>query len=180
MRDARRRQAFTLIELLAASALSALLVLVLFQVLGSLTRSRAGLERAAVDEEQSATQTAWKSDLLDLLRWDLTNASDVSIKPGLVVLTGHGALDRRSLAATQEPVTVVYRVEHRGTANCLVRHQVSRNGLSAGSDWSELVCADVTGFEASRIEEAAAQAPSTRVRIAGSGGLIFDEVIVVK
>jgi hypothetical protein len=169
-----------LIELLAASALAAVLVLVLFQVIGSLSRARAALQRVDADERQSATQTGWKSGVLDLLRWDLTNADDVSVKPGLVMLTGHGALDRRSLAATQEPVTVVYRIQRRGSVNCLVREQVRRATSSANAGWSELVCADVTQFELSRALGSTGQTPPTHVRIAGTTGLVLDEMIVVK
>jgi prepilin-type N-terminal cleavage/methylation domain-containing protein len=176
-----RRSAFTLIELLAASALAALLMLVLFQVIGSLGRSGAALERAAASEMQSAMQTAWKSDLLDLVRWDLTNAADINLKPGLLTLTGHGALDRQSLAARQEPVTVVYAIERRGNADCLVRHQVRRDGVSGDAGWSELVCANVRRFEVSPVRSRESQSSSsTRVRIDGPAGVVLDEVIVVK
>jgi prepilin-type N-terminal cleavage/methylation domain-containing protein len=181
MKRPARQNGFTLIELLAASALAALLVLVLFQVIGSLSRSRAALDRAASSELQSATQTAWKSDLLDLLRWDLANASDVEFKPGLATFVGHGALDRRSLAAKQEPVTVVYRIERRGNADCLVRRQMSRDGLSGDAGWEELVCDNVTRFEMAPVRGSDdMQTLSTRVRIDGPAGVVLDEIIVVK
>jgi prepilin-type N-terminal cleavage/methylation domain-containing protein len=176
-----RSRGFTLIELLAASALAALLMLVLFQVIGSLGRSRAALERAAANQLQSATQTAWKSDLLDLIRWDLANAADVDLKPGVATLTTHGALDRQSLAAKQEPVTVVYSIERRGKANCLVRRQVRRDGSSPGAaGWSELVCANVTRFEMSPVRSPRSQSSSTRVLIESAAGVVLDEVLVVK
>jgi prepilin-type N-terminal cleavage/methylation domain-containing protein len=175
-----RRTGFTLIELLAASALAALLMLVLCQVIGSLGRSRAALERAAARESQSATQTAWKSDVLDLIRWDLVNAADVSIKPGFVTFTGHAALDRETLSGKQEPVTVVYRIERRGKSDCLVRRQVRRDSLSNDAGWTELVCANVSRFEMSPVRSAGNQEPSTRVRIEGPDGVVLDEVIVVK
>jgi prepilin-type N-terminal cleavage/methylation domain-containing protein len=178
-----RHAGFTLIELLAASALSALLMLVLFQVIASLGRSRAAMDRAAAGELQSATQTAWKSDLLDLIRWDLANAAGINFKPGRVTLTGHGALDRQSLAAEQEPVIVVYAVERRGKTNCLVRNQVRRDGTSNGAGWSELVCANATTFEMSPVRAAHRQqstTTATRVRIAGPAGVVLDEVVVVK
>ena len=184
-RTPTRGSGFTLIELLAASALAALLMLVLFQVIASLGRSRAALERAAASEKQSATQTAWKSDLLDLVRWDLANAADVNLKPGLLTLTGHGALDRQSLAAKQEPVTVVYAIEHRGKADCLVRRQIRRDGSSGGAGWSELVCANVSRFEVSPVrsvgnQSSSSSSSSTRLRIDGAAGVVLDEVIVVK
>jgi len=175
-----RTNGFTLIELLAASALAALLMLVLFQVIASLGRSRAALDRAAASELQSATQTAWKADLLDLIRWDITNASDINFKSGLVTLTAHGALDRQSLAARQLPVTVVYGIERRGKIDCLVRRQVRRDGVSGDEGWAELVCANVTRFEMSPVRSVGMQSPSTRVRIEGPAGVILDELVLVK
>jgi prepilin-type N-terminal cleavage/methylation domain-containing protein len=178
-----RGSGFTLIELLAASALAALLMLVLFQVIGSLGRSRAALERAAAGEMQSAAQTAWKSDLLDLIRWDVTNAAEINVKPGVMTLTGHAALDRRSLAAKQEPVTIVYAIERRGKTGCLLRRQVRRDGASAHAGWSELVCANVSRFEVWPVLVPGSQLSSSssiRMRIEGPAGEVLDEVIVVK
>jgi prepilin-type N-terminal cleavage/methylation domain-containing protein len=188
MTPRRHASGFTLIELLAASALAALLMLVLFQVIGSLGRSRAALERAAASEVQSATQTAWKADLLDLIRWDVANAADVNFKPGVLTLTSHGALDRQSLAAKQEPVMIVYAIEHRGNTDCLVRRQVRRDGSSGDAGWSELVCANVTRFEMSPVRSPGIQSSSSssssssaaRVRIEGPAGVVLDDVIVVK
>ena len=183
MTPRRHASGFTLIELLAASALAALLMLVLFQVIGSLGRSRAALERATASEVQSATQTAWKSDLLELIRWDVANAADVSVKPGLVTLIGHGALDRQSLATKQEPVTVVYAIERRGNAGCLVRRQIRRTGSSGDAGWSEVVCANVTRLEMSPTRSPGIQpssSSSTRVRIEGPAGVVLDEVIIVR
>jgi type II secretory pathway pseudopilin PulG len=178
MTQTRRTAAFTLIELLAASALAAVLMLVLFQVIGSLGRSRAALAR--VEQSDASARTAWKADLLDLFRWDLSNATEASFKPGVVTLTGHGALDRRSLAVDQQPVTVVYRLEPRGRSACLVRHQFPRGGVTNDASWSELVCANVTAFEMSPTSREDQRSTSTRVRIDGTRGPIVDEVIVVK
>ena len=173
----RRRRAFTLIELLAASALAAMLVLVLFQVIGSLGRTRAALDR----KESAAAHEPWKSDLLDMLRWDLANATERRLEPGRVTLAGHGSLDRRSLAAGHEPTAVIYELERRGSRSVLVRRQIDARA------WSELLCADVTAFtvEPLRAMRTGFGAPRLRndaplrVRIDGRSGTLLDEVIVV-
>lgn len=186
----RRRTAFTLIELLAASALAAVLMLVMFQVIGSLGRTRAALSRASDDAGRgSAVQSPWKSDLLDALRWDLANAATAKLEANRVTLAGHGSLDRRTLAASHEPVEVTYRLERRGAGGrtCLVRREVPRGAATNDRGWSELLCADVSRFAVEPVRSAGllglrrdALAGPLRVRLDGPGGVLVDEVIVVK
>jgi hypothetical protein len=97
----------------------------------------------------------------------------------VVILTGHGSLDRASLGVAQQPVTVVYRLERRGSTNCIVRHQSPRGGVSNEAGWTEVVCANVIGFELSSAGAGGNDA-TTRVRIDGPAGRMVDEVIVVK
>jgi prepilin-type N-terminal cleavage/methylation domain-containing protein len=183
----RARTGFTLIELLAASALAALLMLVLFQVIGSLGRARAAMSKTTSGASGTAAQAAWKSDLLDLLRWDLANAGTIQLESNRVTLEGTAALDRRSLTAGQEPVTVVYALERRGSQSCLVRRQSPRGTATNAAGWSELVCADVSAFELSAVRTksslsvvtASTRSP-TRVRIAGPTGPTLDATIIVK
>src|SRR5437764_1127302 len=93
---------FTLVELLAATALTAVLMPAVLQVLGTLGRSRSAMERRA---EAAAP---WREDLTDTLRRDLGGATGVRYAPNGIVLTGHAALRRASLAPGDEPVTVTY------------------------------------------------------------------------
>src|SRR5688500_4586809 len=83
-RSLRRPPGFSLLELLAASALAAVLMVVMLQVIGSLARSRVVLERDA------AEGTPWQADLVENLRWDLLNAEEATAEPGRLVLIGHG------------------------------------------------------------------------------------------
>ena len=180
---ARARTGFTLIELLAASALAALLMLVLFQVIGSLGRTRAAMSKAASEASGPAARIAWKSDLLDLLRWDLANAVTIQLEPNRATIEGTGALDRGSLTAGQEPVTVVYAIERRGPHSCLVRRQSARGTATNAAGWSDLVCAYVSAFELLGVRTKSVlnlPTASTRVRIGGPAGMVVDETIVVK
>jgi prepilin-type N-terminal cleavage/methylation domain-containing protein len=184
----RARTAFTLIELLAASALAALLMLVLFQVIGSLGRTRAAMTHASrAAGPAPASQSAWKTDLLDVLRWDLANASTIQLEANQLTLEGTAALDRRSLAVGQEPVTIVYAIERRGGRSCLVRRQSTRGMLRHNAEWSELVGADVTAFELAPVRaKSVLNLPTAstrfpiRVRIDGPAGLLLDEMLVVR
>ena len=90
------RRAFTILELLAATALTALLMVAVLHVVGAIGASRAALAR-------QADLGAWRTDLLDLLRRDLANATKVSFGPDSITLIGHGALDPRTLEFRHEP-----------------------------------------------------------------------------
>jgi prepilin-type N-terminal cleavage/methylation domain-containing protein len=181
-----RKTGFTLIELLAASALAALLMLVLFQVIGSLGRTRMALSRSEA-RHPGAIQTPWKSDLLDSFRWDLGNATERKLQWNRITLQGHGSLDRSTLAAGHDPVTVMYLLERRAGRSCLVRWQARRTGLENVDDWSELVCADVSAFSVEPVQRRRdpnsnddASAETFVLRVDGSAGHLLDEVIVLK
>ena len=134
------RKAFTTFELLAATALAAVLMVVVFQVIGSIGRTRV----ASLGQRESP---AWKSDLLDGLRRDLTNSTGLDVlRDGGIVLTGHAALDRSTLAPVHEPVVVKYGLMSVHGRGWLYRRQWQRNGFSGSSPWQELLCPDVVAF----------------------------------
>jgi hypothetical protein len=178
--------AFTLVELLAASALAAVLMVVLFQVIVSLGRSRAALAAAAGDG-RTGPHAAWKADLLDTLRRDLANATEVRVGRDEVEITGHGSLDRQTLAAAHEPVTVVYGLVGPAGRASLVRRQSPRGGVTNDRAWSELVCANVSRFSLEPVSTARIAIvrpdPLTtplRLRIASETETLLDEVIVAR
>ncbi len=133
------KRAFTILELLAATALTALLMVAVLHVVGTLGASRAALAR-------QADVGAWRADLLDTLRRDLTNASQATFARDGVTLIGHGALDPVTLEFGHEPVTVVYGLATIHDRRWLVRRQAPRGGLSNQPAWVELLCPDITGF----------------------------------
>ncbi len=131
------RRGFTILELLVATALTALLMVAILHVISALGRSNAALARQE--------NTGWRTDLLDALRHDLSSATTAGFRHNAVILSGHGALDRSSLVRTQEPVTVIYGVAQIHGRPWLVRTQSPRGG-SAQAPWAELMCADVKSF----------------------------------
>src|SRR2546421_455248 len=102
----RDRAGFTLMELLAANVLAALLMVAVFGVLGSLGRSEAAT--AAID--RARTDAAEREAMVRLVERDLVNATRIKVSDDRVLIRGHGSLGRSTLAASDLPVTVEYRV----------------------------------------------------------------------
>jgi prepilin-type N-terminal cleavage/methylation domain-containing protein len=133
------RRAFTLLELLAATALSALLMVAVLHVLGTIGRDRRTM--AARPGPQ-----VWRADLLDTFRRDLAGSTAVRYGNNALVLTGQAALDLRTLAPRDEPVTVSYGLTTLHGRTWLTRRQGARNVRGNEGPWMELLCPDVVGF----------------------------------
>ncbi len=132
-----RQAGFTLLELLAASALAALLMIAALQVVRSVGRRP--------DSEPAANKP--RSDLLALVRWDLSQALVLRQDHGSCLLAGYGSLDAATLQSTGRPVMVSYRIKLVGSRRCLYRDQTSLDDLAGRVGWSELVAWDVDQFE---------------------------------
>jgi hypothetical protein len=180
------RRAFTILELLAATALTALLMVAVLHVVGAIGASRAALAR-------QADVGAWRADLLDLLRRDMTNATKVSFRPDAMALTARGALDPGTLEFRHEPVTVVYGLSVIDGRHWLVRRQSPRDGLSNSPAWAELVCPDIASFTMRRMSGTPAgaiiAAPSgmpedvpaaVTVSLLGPDGVLMNETVVLR
>ena len=133
------RKAFTLLELLACTALTALLMLAILKIVASLGASRAALAR------QPQVQP-WRADLLDTLRRDLTNASQVTFQADGITLVSHASLDPADLTLGHQPATVAYALTTLHGRTWLVRRQSPRDTLSNTAPFAELLCPDVTIF----------------------------------
>jgi type II secretory pathway component PulJ len=142
-----RHNGFTLMELLAANVLAALLMVAVFGVLGSLGRS----EAATTAIDQARTASAEREAMVRLIERDLVNAARVMVGVDRILIQGHGSLERSSLAMNNLPVTVDYQINEAGGRRWLVRGQQSR--LADRSRWSELVCPDVERIELRPAEE---------------------------
>jgi prepilin-type N-terminal cleavage/methylation domain-containing protein len=174
------RRGFTILEMLVATALTAVLLVAVFQVIGSLGRSRAALAR-------QADNGAWKSDLLGTLRRDLINSTSVDFHRDGITLTGHSSLQHTTLAYEHAPVTVSYGLATIHGRRWLIRTQSARGGLSNESGWTELVCPDVDGFtvkSASLVApvgvEGAIIPPVVSVIVDGPTGRVISDTLVVR
>jgi hypothetical protein len=134
------KRAFTILELLAATALTALLMAAVLRVVATMGATR------AVAAQANAADTG-RAELIDLLRRDLTHATAATFARDRATLTSHLALDPATLAASHEPVSVTYELATIHDRRWLVRRQSPRNDATGSAPtWAELICPDVVSF----------------------------------
>ena len=142
-----RERAFTLIELLAATALIGLLMVAMMSVMGSIGRT----ERVMAAHDTAAPEV---DALVRLLERDLAHAREVYAENDRVELHAFSAVDERSMEPTHRPVRIRYEVRRLGSRRWLVRRQARRDELSNRDVSAELVCADVKAVQLKSQEEA--------------------------
>jgi prepilin-type N-terminal cleavage/methylation domain-containing protein len=177
------RRAFTLLELLAATALSALLMAAVLHVMATIGRDR----RTMADRPGPEV---WRADLLDVVRRDLAGSTGMQYGDNALTLTGEAALDRRTLTPCDEPVTVTYGIMTLHGRNWLTRRQAARSGRGGRGPWIELLCPDVVGFSVRPVGPELAPGPSDGiaqslpasvfVRIETAGETPVEETLVLR
>lgn len=135
----RRRGAFTLVELLAASALAAALMIASMQVIRAIGRPPASANRAA--------PLAAHGDLRELIRLDLANAYSVRPSHGAVDIAGYVYLDDATRAPTHRPAMASYSIRAVGGRRCLIRTQTPLGERSGRETRSDVVAWDVGAFD---------------------------------
>jgi prepilin-type N-terminal cleavage/methylation domain-containing protein len=135
-----RRSGFSLIELLVATALSAMLMAAVLAILAGVSRDR---KRLTAAQNLPSPQA-----MINRFQWDLTNAQTLSQSPDghSLELIGHCAIDYKTLAPNGRLVTVDYRLYQDGDTSCLVREQKYLDDPAAPSPWRELISIGVTNF----------------------------------
>lgn len=132
----RQRHGFTLMELIVALVLGAILLITL---VGVLRRSFAEIRVATSDDRASHRYSL----LLEQLRRDVSNARRIDSGSNRLGLEGFIHRDPETLIATQRPARVIYEIRRNGTQSSLVRIQVEiPNGSPVSTQpWIELVYA---------------------------------------
>lgn len=116
--DPRGRSAFTLIELLIAVVLGAMLMAAVVTTMRLTIRHRTQLESIAPQLSSSAA-------LLDQLRRDVTNAQTFAAAPNSLWLTGNLARDPDTGNAMHQPAMVQYRITSLAGRPALIRAQAN-------------------------------------------------------
>lgn len=145
------RHGFTAVEMLAATALSALLMLTVVQVIGALARDRHVMDEA---ERRAPSSQPPCSALAELFRQDLAHTSRLEYKANSIVLTGHALLDGTTREPTHRPSVVRYLLWKVGERSWLVRQQGTPDPPSRRDAALDLLWPNVAGFELRPIEDA--------------------------
>lgn len=145
------RSGMTLIEVTAATALAVLLVAAMSGVLRSLRTQKAAL----ADDE---FQPAWQRQLVDDLRWDLTNSQDMATRPCQLKLLGFSGRDSNSREATHRLTEICYTIRETNGQHLLVRQEISLDDKSVQLGPSklqgqELIAVGITGIILTSLED---------------------------
>ncbi len=141
---------FTLLELLMATVLSALLMVGVLAVVADLGADglSGGLSAAAEAASSRAAGEDAVEHWLGLLREDLQHAAETNmLGESEVELIGCLALDADRRRRTHRPVRVVYRIADVAGRSWLVRRQEALDVLTNRHVQRDLVCRDIRRFE---------------------------------
>lgn len=144
-----RGKAFTLVELLAATALSAVLLMGLLAVTVAVARPTSDPTRRVAGGQRRGHVDA----VMELLARDLSDAVEVTHSEGVLQLRGYGGLDPVSLRPTHRPALVTYHSREAGGQWWLVRTQVNLDELSNNRGFAHLVCQGVSGLDLGAVTE---------------------------
>ena len=152
-------RAFTLIELLLALALSAVLMLGLLTVIGAMGKTQAAMS-SVMDGNRPEHDR-----LIELLRIDLMHARQLHVAKVtdseqdklsdqiLFRLSSHGGSDRHTLEISHRPVEVTYSIRNIGSRNWVIRTQTDLDVLSNQNRWSQLVCTGVADLQVESLNQ---------------------------
>lgn len=129
-------RAFTLIEMLLATALSGVVMMAVLAVLGRFARRQ---DYHATPPDRRAVEEA----LLSLIEADLLNAEVMELRKAGFSLQGFGRIDERTNAIDHAPVTVVYEVRKSRRQSWLIRRQIGGGPTAVRRVRSDLLCRGV-------------------------------------
>jgi prepilin-type N-terminal cleavage/methylation domain-containing protein len=154
------RRGFTLVEMMVATVVAAMLLAGAMGVVSGLARDHRRIS-ARVAQGDSRV-------LLEVLRRDLLSASAVLREVGGgVVLVGHGGVDGRTMTGTGRLARVRYRV----SKGVLVREQRYLDDAIRPEGWGEVVMIGVRRFEVSGSGEAVRLGEEVGLRAGVSGSV---------
>jgi type II secretory pathway pseudopilin PulG len=130
------RKAFTLLELLLANMLIAILLGALLLLVSSLSREQKGV----------STDLDPINSILTLLRRDLSNSETARLLPNDrgFILIGHAGLDSKSLQPADRRTRVIYEIRRRAKVLCLIREQTYLDDPIKPQRFEELLATNIT------------------------------------
>lgn len=140
-----------MIELVAATALAAVLMIAVLQVTASL-----GSTQAMLDRHQSR-HAAWEQALTRQLASDVRQARDIKVRPHRLILGGAIGQTDQTVDADHQPATVTYKILRFAGHRFLVRDQKNLLDRTNHNTRVELLCGGVKRFTVRRKKATAKQ-----------------------
>ena len=142
-------RAFTIVELLIATALAAMLMAGVLRVTATIRVNPAG----ALD--QGSRQNRWVERLVEQVAWDLANARSIEFNENEITMAGYGFRDRMNakpdndppINTAHRPVSVRYELTGQAGQRWLLRLQTNLDELTNRNTWASLLCGGVERFE---------------------------------
>ena len=137
------RKAFTLLELLLANMLIAILLGAMLVLISSLSREQ---KRTTTAQDQDPTNS-----ILTLLRRDLANSESARPLPNQrgFILIGHAGLDSKSLTPTDRRSRVIYEIRRRANMLCVIREQIYLDDPIKPQHFEELIATSIPSLSLS-------------------------------
>jgi hypothetical protein len=134
-----RGRGFTIMELLIASVLAAILMIGILFATTQLAKQ--------VQRQKHLVSPTQFSNVLDLLRRDLSQATACRVTENQIHLRGFLLLDGKSQIRTEQPAEVSYRLVEINGASWLIRHQRELSNLTLDDTDANLLCKYITTMQ---------------------------------
>lgn len=167
----RNQSGFTLIEILLATILTAVLMVGVLAVIASISGP---IQHRSDEPGQSAIGQIDLDAITRVVATDLAQARWIESAGGELKLMSYGGLDPQDRARTQRPVNIDYHVQLINDNPWLVRTEQALDGEAATAPDYELVAPGVT-----RIALAPPVGQPPRITRAGSGHRVLKEPVAL-
>lgn len=136
----RTRGGFTLIELMAATAIAGMMVIVTMEMLGHLTTQVA-------DGKQRYHSRPWLNVLKAQIQSDFAHCRSIIVKNNELRLDGYTWQDPETGVAQRRPTQIIYQLPKSANRGWLMRKQVDLTGNINSAQHSTVVCFGIARFE---------------------------------
>jgi len=137
------RRAFTMVELLIASALAGMLILGVLAAITNLGRTE--------QQQQKAERASLPTHVIDLIRSDLVHADEMRVRDEQIELRGRLGIDRDSVQVNHMPAVVRYAIIHVNEQPWLIRRQKDPTNLSSDRTTANVIANGVSAISFTRI-----------------------------
>ena len=139
-----RRSGFTLLELVAATLLAAMLCVAVMGI-------TANSARQSREIKNQFPARPWLAPLAEQIHWDIVQARSFRVRPDSIELHGFGGRDFTTAVAYHGPTVVTYQIVKDGDVHWLLRKEAHVDDLTSRFFRTEFVCKDVGSIRLSAL-----------------------------